>query len=142
MAEIIIETKNLIKDYHTGDITVRALNGINLDIHKGEFAAIMGASGSGKSTLMNILGCLDVPTSGDYFLDGVHVNKLSKNELADVRNLKIGTVASGAAFARRPVCCAAIRVEPDPPKRSKTFSPRFEEYSIARTPSSVGFSVR
>lgn len=95
MAEIIIETKTLIKDYHTGDITVRALNGINLEIHKGEFAAIMGASGSGKSTLMNIIGCLDVPTSGDYFLDGVHVNKLSKNELADIRNLKIGFVFQG-----------------------------------------------
>ncbi len=95
MAEIIIETKNLTKEYHTGDITVQALKGINLEIHKGEFAAIMGASGSGKSTLMNILGCLDVPTSGDYILDGVHVNNLSKKELADIRNLKIGFVFQG-----------------------------------------------
>lgn len=95
MSEIIIETKNLIKDYRTGDITVQALKGINLEIHKGEFVAIMGASGSGKSTLMNILGCLDVPSSGDYFIDGVHVNKLSKKELADIRNLKIGFVFQG-----------------------------------------------
>jgi len=93
--ETIIETNNLVKDYHTGDIVVHALKGINLEIHKGEFAAIMGASGSGKSTLMNILGCLDVPTSGDYFLDSVHVNTLSKRELADIRNQKIGFVFQG-----------------------------------------------
>ena len=91
----IIQTKNLIKDYVTGDITVRALKGVNLEIHKSEFVAIMGASGSGKSTLMNILGCLDVPSEGDYFLDGVHVNKLSKKELADIRNQKTGFVFQG-----------------------------------------------
>jgi putative ABC transport system ATP-binding protein len=93
--ETIIQTKNLIKDYHTGDITVRALKGINLDISKGEFVAIMGASGSGKSTLMNILGCLDVPSGGDYFIDLVHVNNLNKKELADIRNQKIGFVFQG-----------------------------------------------
>lgn len=93
--QTIIQTKNLIKDYHTGEITVRALNGINLEISKGEFVAIMGASGSGKSTLMNILGCLDVPTEGDYFLDDVQVNKLSSKELADIRNQKIGFVFQG-----------------------------------------------
>lgn len=93
--ETIIQTKDIIKDYHTGEITVRALNGINLEICKGEFVAIMGASGSGKSTLMNILGCLDVPTAGDYFLDNIHVNKLSAKELADNRNQKIGFVFQG-----------------------------------------------
>ena len=91
----IIQTKNLIKDYYTGEITVRALKGISLEIYQGEFVAIMGASGSGKSTLMNILGCLDVPTAGDYYLDNVHVNKLSKTELADVRNQKIGFIFQG-----------------------------------------------
>lgn len=93
--ETIIRTNNLIKDYHTGDITVRALKGINLEISKGEFVAIMGASGSGKSTLMNILGCLDVPSGGDYYIDSVHVNNLNKKELADIRNQKIGFVFQG-----------------------------------------------
>lgn len=93
--ETIIETKDLIKDYRTGDITVRALKGVNLEIHKNEFVAIMGASGSGKSTLMNILGCLDVPSGGEYILDGVQVNDLSKKDLADIRNQKIGFIFQG-----------------------------------------------
>jgi len=88
----VIETEEITKTYRMGDIAVHALRGIDLRIDEGEFVAIMGASGSGKSTLMNILGCLDRPTSGEYSLDGMNVNALSKNEYADVRNQKIGFV--------------------------------------------------
>jgi len=92
MKNTIIEVINLKKEFHVGDVTVRALKGINLKIEQGEFVAIMGASGSGKSTMLNILGCLDKPTSGEYLLDGVSVSQLNKNELAGLRNQKLGFV--------------------------------------------------
>lgn len=88
----IIEIKDLHKNYQVGDETVKALRGIDLSISKGEFVAIMGASGSGKSTLLNILGCLDKPSSGDYWLDGKNVKDMKKNQLAEVRNSKLGFV--------------------------------------------------
>jgi putative ABC transport system ATP-binding protein len=88
----IITIKKLKKHYEVGDETVKALRGIDLSISKGEFVAIMGASGSGKSTLLNILGCLDNPTSGDYWLDGKNVKSLKRNQLADIRNTKLGFV--------------------------------------------------
>ena len=91
----IIETRGLQKTYLMGDVAVHALRGINLVIHKGEMAAIVGASGSGKSTLMNLLGCLDEPTSGDYYLEGLHVNAMDRNAYADIRNQKIGFVFQG-----------------------------------------------
>lgn len=92
MSSALISVKNLSKTYGTGEIEVRALQGVTVDINKGEFIAIMGASGSGKSTFMNIIGCLDRPTSGDFFLDGMDVNKLDKNHLAEFRNKKIGFI--------------------------------------------------
>jgi putative ABC transport system ATP-binding protein len=92
MAKIIIEVKDLRKDFHVGEVTVHALRGINLNIEEGEFVAIMGASGSGKSTMLNILGCLDNPTSGEYLLDGHSVGEMSKNERAWLRNQKLGFV--------------------------------------------------
>ncbi|MEW5843931.1 MAG: ABC transporter ATP-binding protein [Bacteroidota bacterium] len=95
MENIIINTKDLTKTYKVGDIDVPALKHVNLSIKQGEFVAIMGASGSGKSTLMNLLGCLDMPTSGEYFLDGHNTSKMSKNEYADIRNQKIGFVFQG-----------------------------------------------
>jgi len=92
MNKSIIEVDTLVKDFHVGEVTVHALKGINLKIEAGEFVAIMGASGSGKSTMLNILGCLDKPTDGHYYLDGVAVAGLNKNELAALRNRKLGFV--------------------------------------------------
>ena len=91
----LIEIKDLVKTYATGDTSFNALNGVSLTVKQGEFVAIMGASGSGKSTFMNMLGCLDKPTSGSYFLDGVDVSKMSMNELSAIRNMKLGFVFQG-----------------------------------------------
>ena len=92
MNETIISVKTLVKTYIMGDVEVHALRGVNVDIGKDDFVAIMGKSGSGKSTFMNILGCLDVPTRGQYLLDGVDVSSLTKDQLASLRNRKIGFV--------------------------------------------------
>jgi putative ABC transport system ATP-binding protein len=89
---MLIEVKNLEKTYQLGDIEVPAVRGINLAIMKNEYLAIMGPSGSGKSTLMNIIGCLDVPTKGTYILDSKDVSKMNDDELAEIRNRKIGFV--------------------------------------------------
>ena len=91
----VIETKQLVKTYASGTTEVHALRGIDLSVEKGELVAIMGASGSGKSTLMNLLGCLDTPTSGSYAIDGTSVEGLDRNRLADLRNQKIGFVFQG-----------------------------------------------
>jgi putative ABC transport system ATP-binding protein len=92
---IVIRTVGLTKVYKMGQNEVRALGGVDITVHRGEMIAIMGASGSGKSTLMNIIGCLDYPTSGSYTLDGIEVNRVSKRDLADIRNQKIGFVFQG-----------------------------------------------
>ena len=91
----VISVRDLTKTYHLGDISVHALRGISLDIKAGEFVAVVGPSGSGKSTLMHILGCLDHPTSGQYFLDSRDVSQLSDDELSKVRNRQIGFVFQG-----------------------------------------------
>lgn len=88
----LIEFKDIYKIYQMGDSEVRAIDGINMSVQKGEFLAIVGPSGSGKSTCMNIIGCLDVPTSGHYFLDGKDVSSMNDNELAEIRNKKLGFI--------------------------------------------------
>ena len=95
MSEIVIQTEAITKTYVSGTNEVHAVRGIDLTVRQGEFVAIMGASGSGKSTLMNLLGCLDSPTSGAYLLDGVRVDGLAKNDLAAIRNQKLGFVFQG-----------------------------------------------
>ncbi len=91
----LIEAKGITKTYQLGDVEVNALRSVSANIELGEFMAIMGQSGSGKSTFMNILGCLDKPTEGSYLLDGVDVSTLNRDELADIRNRKIGFVFQG-----------------------------------------------
>jgi putative ABC transport system ATP-binding protein len=91
-AEPVIRLENVYKTYDLGEIQVQALRGVSLEIRAGEFVAVMGPSGSGKSTVMNILGCLDRPTKGRYFLDGADVSGMSKDELARIRNRKLGFV--------------------------------------------------
>ena len=95
----VISVKNLIKTYVVGEVEVRALRGVNLDVQRGEFLAVTGPSGSGKSTFMHIVGCLDRPTSGQYLLDGQDVSRMSKDALAAVRNT---TVRSSSPCQTRP----------------------------------------
>jgi putative ABC transport system ATP-binding protein len=92
MENSLITVKDLVKTYTMGDVSVHALRGVSFTVNKGDFVAIMGASGSGKSTFMNIVGCLDKPTSGEYYIDGVDALKQDKNQLAELRNRKIGFI--------------------------------------------------
>ena len=101
MSSPVVQIKDIHKIYESGEVPVHAVRGVSLDIHRGEFIALMGASGSGKSTLMNMLGCLDRQTKGTYLLDGIDIDKLDRNELADLRNQKLGFVFQGQRRAHR-----------------------------------------
>jgi putative ABC transport system ATP-binding protein len=105
----LIKLKQVRKRYQTGDISFEALKGVNLLVNKGDYTAVVGPSGSGKSTLMNIIGCLDAPTSGEYRLDGELVNRFTSNQLADIRNRRIGFVFQ--AFNLLPYASAFENVE-------------------------------
>jgi len=106
----LIRVRKLTKNYYLGRNVVPALRGVDLDVARGEFVAIMGPSGSGKSTFMNLLGCLDRPTSGSYLLEGIPVSRMSANELADVRNQKIGFVFQGFNLLARMTALANVQL--------------------------------
>ena len=108
--DIVIEAENLVKVYQMGSVEVRALDGVSFKVNRGEVIAIMGPSGSGKSTLMNILGCLDLPTSGDYTLDGEKVFNMNDDQLASVRNRKVGFVFQKFMLLPRSTALANVQL--------------------------------
>src|ERR687883_1149030 len=126
-ASCMIQLEDVTKVYRMGKVEVRALYGVDLTIDDGEFVAIMGPSGSGKSTLMNILGCLDIPTSGRYLLDGTDVSRLSNNRLAKIRSHRIGFVFQSFNLVPRtnairnvelPLVYAGVRARRNPARRA------------------------
>ena len=128
--EPVIRLKDVHKTYFTGELDVKAVQGVTIDIHKGEFVALMGASGSGKSTMMNILGCLDRVTKGDYLLDGIDVSELDRDELADIRNEKIGFVFQGFNLLARTSALENVEL-PMLYSRHKTYDDREEKATKA-----------
>jgi putative ABC transport system ATP-binding protein len=135
----IISVRNLVKTYTVGEVEVRALRGVSLDVQPGEFLAVTGPSGSGKSTLMHILGCLDRPTSGEYLLDGRDVSHMTKDQLAEVRNRKIGFVFQGFNLLSRTT--ALDNVELPLLYRGKTRAPERRKLAMAAL-SEVGLADR
>ncbi len=137
---LIIQLDHIHKVYHTGEVDVHAVRDVSLTIGAGEFVAIMGASGSGKSTMMNVLGCLDRPTKGTYLLDGIDVSGLNRDQLAEIRNEKIGFVFQGFNLLSR--TSALENVELPMLYTRKTRSPREQREVALRSLSMVGLADR
>jgi len=110
MSDLVVDARGLTKTYRMGEIDVHALNGVDVQIHRSEVVSIMGPSGSGKSTLMNILGCLDRPTSGEYILDGESVKGLSDDQLSAIRNRKVGFIFQGFNLLNRSTALANVEL--------------------------------
>ena len=138
--DAVIKLEAIQKTYHTGEVDVRAVRGVTLTMQPGEFVAIMGASGSGKSTLMNIIGCLDRATGGRYLLDGVDVSGLDRNELADIRNQKIGFIFQGFNLLDR--TAAVENVELPMLYQRNTISNRDRRERAVRALETVGLGDR
>lgn len=135
----LIQINSLIKDYRLGELMLRVLHGVDLTIDEGEYVALMGPSGSGKSTLMNILGCLDILTTGEYFLDGIEVSKYNKNQLADIRGEKIGFVFQSFNLLSRETALENVEL---PLVYSKQSNKTHRKEKAARALQSVGLGDR
>ena len=134
----LIVCRDLVKTYRLGEMEVHALRGVSLEVQAGGFVAIMGASGSGKSTLMNVIGCLDVPTGGTYEMDGVDVSTLSGNQLADIRNHKIGFVFQSFNLIPRTTACENVQL----PLFYRGISSREQQALAMRALARVGLAGR
>lgn len=138
MSDPVIVAENLKKIYKMGQVEVQALRGVSLQIQKGEVVAIMGPSGSGKSTIMNILGCLDIPTSGDYVLDGEPVSKLKDDQLANIRNRKVGFVFQSFNLLTRTTALSNVEL----PMRYSGSSSKDRRVRALKALESVGLADR
>lgn len=118
--DLVIQAKDLTKTYQMGEVEVRALRGVSLEIARGEVVAIMGPSGSGKSTLMNIIGCLDQPTSGEYSIDGEQVSHLSDDQLSSIRNRKVGFIFQSFNLLAVPQPCRMLNCQCATPVSPRT----------------------